>query len=412
MNMMIINQAKILLLFAAYGIAATSQDTAGINSNYLDLTKVETVRVLLFDTHPTNSLSAEALESPVKIILDDFEFWIEPGQELIITGKQNKLEVKFDGLKTQTKSILIENRETIIQLNTESFGTRLYKGNFQIEPRFDSALRIINHVNLEDYIASVVGSEMNFTTIEALKAQAVVSRTYALWSIQNSPFIDYDLKDFEANQVYTGAIPLKPWYKDAAMATKGEILTWSDRLILSTYSSTCGGQTSNNEDVWSGNSLPYLRSVADKEMCSISPHYRWEFEIEKNELNELLKNRYGFTYNEVKLEKDYADRITTVTFLNSSNQSLEFSGNEFRLLINRNYTPLSIRSTRFQWNESDESVLIKGGGLGHGVGMCQWGAKGFAQNGWNYKEILSFYFNGTNVVNFHEIESQKIALHK
>ncbi len=406
--MTIYTQVKILLLVAALLLPNTSE----MDSEYLDLSKAETVRVLLFDTSPPKSVHLKATDTPVNVILDDFDFLLEPGQKLTLNGHQNEIEVSLDGLETHSKSVKIENPEAIFELTTDAFGTRFYKGDLFIEPRLDSALRVINHINLEDYIASVVGSEMNFTTIEALKAQAVVSRTYALWSIQNSPFINYDLKDFEANQVYTGVISAKPWYEDAAMATKGEILTWSGRLILSTYSSTCGGQTSHNEDVWSGNSLPYLRSVTDKEMCSISPHYRWEFEIDKKELNDLLNNRYGFTYIDVDLKKDYAGRITTITFLNNSEQELEFSGNEFRLLINRNYTPLSIRSTWFGWSENDDSVLINGRGLGHGVGMCQWGAKGFAQNGWNYKEILAFYFSGTNVVDFNKIESQKIALHK
>ncbi len=383
-------------------------------SNQLDLSTVDTVRVLLYDTSPPNSIHIKPIESTIFFYIDNQKIEVSPDDSrLQIQVENRRLTLNIGGKSYQTQSLKIFNEHGLTQVQTNRFGYRLYRGEFNIKPHpMRDALQIINYVPLEDYVASVVGSEMNFLEFEALKAQAVVSRTYALWSIQGSPYQHFDLKDYEASQVYLGAIPTKPWYLDAALSTDGEILTWSNKLILSSFSSTCGGVTSNNEDVWSGRALPYLRSVSDHDMCSISPHHRWEFGLKYNELNAILEDRYGFKAVDSSMEYDNLERVTKITFVDISKDELIFTGNEFRLLINRNFTPLSIRSTHFNWSKNGDTIQISGKGLGHGVGLCQWGAKGFAQNGWDYKDILSFYFSGVKVVDFHSIEPKKIELHK
>ncbi len=399
-----------LLLFAWGGNANSTK------SNQLDLTTVDTIRVLLFDTNPPGTIQINPIESSLYFYIDDEKIEISPEDGRVeIQRENNQLTLNAGRQTYQTKTLKVVNEHGLTQVQSDRFRNRMYRGDFNIDPHpLREALQIINYVQLEDYVASVVGSEMNFTEFEALKTQAVVSRTYALWSIQGSPYHNFDLKDFEANQVYLGAIPTKPWYLDAALSTDGEILTWSDKLILSSFSSTCGGVTSNNEDVWSGRSLPYLRSVSDHDMCSISPHHRWDFEIELSELNTILDNRYGFKAVETSMDRDNMGRVKNITFLNRNNRELTFSGNEFRLLINRNYTPLSIRSTHFSWHENGDTIQISGKGLGHGVGLCQWGAKGFAQNGWDYKDILSFYFSGTKIKDYISIRESSgyIKLHK
>lgn len=400
----------LLLLLYTWGDGSSATK----KSNQLDLTTVDTIRVLLFDSNTPNSIHIKPIESSLFFHLDDQKIKASSEDGRIqILRENSKLVLKVGETAYVTETLKIENEHGLTQLQSDRFGYRSYRGDFVINPHpLRDALQIINYVPLEDYVASVVGSEMNFTEFEALKTQAVVSRTYALWSIQRPPYQHFDLKDFESNQVYLGAIPTKPWYLDAALSTSGEILTWSDKLILSSFSSTCGGVTSNNEDVWSGRALPYLRSVSDGDMCSISPHHRWNFEMKLDELNTILDDRYGFKAVETFIDYDNMGRVNKITFEDRNKKDLTFSGNEFRLLINRNNTPLSIRSTHFSWEKNGSKIEISGKGLGHGVGLCQWGAKGFAQNGWDYKDILSFYFSGVKVVDFHSIESQKIELYK
>lgn len=398
------------MLFSAFQHVEELSSSA--NERYLDLTTADSVRVLLFDNNPPDRILIKALETDLVLQMDGDSLTLEPHQIAELIREDSALSITYSGKTYRTNRLEATPSGGLTQLITDQFGYRQYRGNILITPDNRKGLRVLNHVQLEDYISSVVGSEMNFREIEALKAQAVVSRTYALWSIHQSPWDDFDLKDFEANQVYIGEIPTSPWYRDAAMVTHGEILTWSGELILSAFSSTCGGRTANNDDVWSGRPLPYLRSANDGDVCSISPHHTWEFSFTKDELNKILDERYGFRANHTELETDESGRVRTVLFKNNRNRELSFSGNEFRLMINRYYDPLTIRSTKFSWEEENSEIRINGGGLGHGVGMCQWGARGFAKNGWNYKDILAFYFSGTKIVDLHEIESNKIALHR
>lgn len=383
------------------------------SESMLDLKQVDTVRVLLFDSSPPDSLMIQPTDTSIKIYFDDDSLTIEPESGfLTLTRDNNHLVISWDGEIYRSENFILKNREGASRVVSEPFGYRLYRGDlhFTINPGRKN-IQTVNYVKLEDYIASVIGSEMNFRSVEALKTQAVVSRTYALWSIHESPYNAFDLKDYESNQMYIGDIPSKPWYMNAALATHGEILTWSNKLILSVFSSTCGGITSNNEDVWSGKPLPYLRSVNDGNVCSISPHFRWEFSMSQSQVNDLLWDRYRFRKNRTEIEKDSFGRVVSITFFDNGNEPLAFTGNEFRLMINRKFGPLSLKSTQFEWDESDD-ITITGAGLGHGVGLCQWGAKGLSNEGWNYHQILSFYFSGTKVVDLHKIDSKQIALHK
>lgn len=398
----------ILILFLCISSGKAQSSAA---NNLLELDKADSVRILLYDTAPPESIKITARDSTVILYFGGDKLRLPAGSAgADIYTSNNRLFVKHSQTKQPVDSLRIESGD-VIRVHTQNFGRRDYHGSMLITPAGNQNLRIINRVSLEDYIASVVGSEMNFTEIEALKTQAVVSRTYALWSVQKSPYPDFDMKDREANQVYIGDIPSKPWYRKAAESTRGEILTWSEQLILSVFSSTCGGTTSNNEDVWDGDPHPYLRSQSDSKMCEASPHYRWSFSLDPNRLNKLLRKQYNFSYESVLLKKDASNRVKTVVFTDKNNHQLTFSGNDFRGLINNHISYQSIRSTHFEWIEEDGTIQMKGKGLGHGVGLCQWGARGFAQNGWDYKSILSFYFSGTKTVNLEEIESNNITLH-
>ncbi len=402
----------ILILQVLFLCVSSGKAQPSTGNNLLELDKADSVRILLYDAAPPGSVVISPRNSTVSLYFENNKIRLPAGSAgADISTSNGRVIIKHGSTKQSVDSLRLES-DDIIQVHTKKFGRKFYHGSLLITPdRERDNLRIINRVSLNDYIASVVGSEMNFTDIEALKTQAVVSRTYALWSVQRSPYPDYDMTDREANQVYLGDIPSKPWYRKAAESTQGEILTWSGQLILSVFSSTCGGTTSNNEDVWNGVPHPYLRSQSDSKMCEASPHYRWSFSLNQNRLKKLLRKQYNFSYESVSIEKDASNRIETVVFTDNNNNQLTFSGNDFRGLINKHISYQSIRSTHFEWTEEDETIHIEGKGLGHGVGLCQWGARGFAQNGWDYKSILSFYFSGTKTVNLEEIESNKITLH-
>lgn len=380
----------------------------------LNLDEYDPIRISLFSHNPPESLRLTADSASIQIFSNDVEIkFSNLSLDFALTHSKNQLFLETTGLKLPIDSLRFESGSSPARLITEQFGYRYYNGSILLKPDIaHEAITLINEVDLEEYVASVVGSEMNFETPDALKAQAVVSRTYALWSVATSTYSDFDLKDYEANQVYVGYIRDKPHYRKAAEDTKGEIITWSDQLILAVYSSTCGGNTANNEDVWNGKPHPYLRSQQDGQMCSLSPHFRWSYTTDRAQLKTLIRRNYGFNFTDQSIERDQSERVQHITLFNQQSEQLSFTGNEFRLLLNKTFGPLAVRSTHFTWHETDEHITFSGAGLGHGVGMCQWGALGFAENGWSYKEILSFYFSGTKIVNLEHINSNHLPLYQ
>lgn len=383
------------------------------NRNELDLADVENIRVSLYSLEPPDSLSLLNSKAEFFLFFDGRKDTLsKQSTRGTVTIRNDQLIFENEGRETQIDSLTITSVSTPTRLVTDLYGYRYYSGSLYIkENEHKTGLSIINSVDLETYIASVVGSEMDFEEPNALKAQAVVSRTYALWSVKRSPFREFDLRDHESNQVYVGDIPDKPHYRKAAEATSGEILTWSNKLILAVFSSTCGGSTANNMDVWDGIDHPYLRSQQDGEACSLSPHYNWTYSINKRNLQEMVEQYYGFEFRQKVIEKDPSGRVQKVILIDDSDDKITFTGNEFRLFINQFAGPLAIRSTKYEWMQDNDIIEFKGRGLGHGVGLCQWGSRGLAQAEWQYKDILTFYFSGTKIVTLDSIESNKIRLY-
>jgi stage II sporulation protein D len=125
---------------------------------------------------------------------------------------------------------------------------------------------------------------------------------------------------------------------------------------------------------------------------------------------EIVSDYYGFSADQKEIEMDISGRVKTVTLIDQTADTITFTGNEFRLFINQFTGPLALRSTNYDWQVEDDTLRFEGKGLGHGVGLCQWGALGFAETGWMYKDILSFYFSGTKIVNLNEMETDTITL--
>lgn len=381
-------------------------------NNWLDLTNAGTVRVLILSEFSSDNLFVDTRNVTLKIHTKNKTYTIQNRFKPLPVLTSRNL-VKITGADTLIESglITIESSNGQINLLSSEFGKKSYGGTIElsIAPK-TGRLQVINQVSLEEYVSSVVGSEMSFDNPEALKAQAVVSRSYALWSIQSNTLKNYDITDNEMNQVYHGKSAVNQNHKEAASSTRGEILTWNGKLVLATYSSTCGGVTNPNETVWKGKSLPYLRSVDDRSSCSISPYFKWNYSINKKTLFNRFTSEYNFSPSSLSLKTGEHNRVLSVLFTDSNHQQIALTGNDFRLFVNKHFGPYSIKSSRFTLQQNNNSIEFQGSGLGHGVGLCQYGALGFARSGWDYKRILNFYFNNVKVVDFNRIENQKIAL--
>ncbi len=263
-----------------------------------------------------------------------------------------------------------------------------YSGQLEVW-KGEKGLYVVNELPLEDYVESVVAAEVGTDwEVEALKAQAVIARTYAVYKKMagtNSNGI-YHLTSSVLHQVYRGNNSnFKVTY--AIRATEGEILTYNGKPIEALYHSTCGGKTENAEDVF-GRKIPYLRSVESR--CDLSPYWIWERKIPIVDIEKAV-NMQGITGLEVKTRTS-TGRVKEI-ILGSANGDMTIKATELRKLLGWSRLP----STYFEVKRDGDSIIFEGKGYGHGVGLCQWSALQMASEGKTYREILSFFYPGTEI---------------
>lgn len=256
----------------------------------------------------------------------------------------------------------------------------------------------ITEIPFEEYIKGVVAGEMPATfEEEALKAQAVASRSYAMYQMEGSKDKDYDVLDTTTNQVYLTDEELKNNWKEeypekinkikkAVAETKGEYLTYDGKVINAMFFSTSNGQTENSEDVFVS-ALPYLRSVAsswDEE----SPVYTDTATFSLQDFYNKLSLPYSETLTVEITSQTNTGRIKTLKI-----NGTEFNGRDFA-------SKLSLRSNCFTIFQNEQNITITTKGFGHGVGMSQYGANGMAKEGYDYKKILEHYYSNTKIEKF------------
>jgi len=268
-------------------------------------------------------------------------------------------------------------------------GTR-YAGNIDVW-KGDGGLYIINELPLEDYIKDVVAVEVSPDwDMEALKAQAVISRTYALYQKGKNTNPLYHIASSVLHQVYKGNNPdVRISY--AVEETKGEILAYNGIPIEAFYHSTCGGKTENPQDVF-GKSYPYLKSVESS--CDLSPYSEWERTFQISEIERLLKIS-GIKGISIKSFTS-THRVNLLDFKTNSG-TITISAINIRKALGWKNLP----STNFTVSKNGDWLIFVGRGYGHGVGLCQWSSLEMAREGKNYKEILAFFYPGT-IIQFYE----------
>jgi stage II sporulation protein D len=261
-----------------------------------------------------------------------------------------------------------------------------YSGNIEIW-KGSGGLYLINELPIEDYVKEVVAAEVGSDwEMEALKAQAIISRTYAIKQKQLNGNSLFDITSSVLHQVYKGN------NSDARVAyaveeTAGEILTYNGSPIEPFYHSTCGGRTENPEEVF-GKSYPYLKSVESN--CEISPFWVWERKIPLSEIEESL-NITGIKKMAIKSYTS-TKRVKELTIIYDSGTTT-IKATDLRKALGWSRLP----STNFTISQNGDIIDFEGKGYGHGVGLCQWSALQMARDGKNYREILSFFYPGTTI---------------
>ncbi|UGB30459.1 SpoIID/LytB domain-containing protein [Metabacillus sp. B2-18] len=369
--------------------------------------------------------------------------------EYIGSFVNNKGETWFnvqvaDGTKgwVPAKTTLID--KNTVSLPTIAYGASAYRGGMSLLPKTAGKVAIVNNLDLEDYLKGVVPNEMPASWHkEALKAQAIVARSYAANSMS--------LKNTTASQVYKGYTSEDARTNQAVSETAGVVVKYGGKPIQTFFYSTSGGRTANVGDVWNSNqaSFPYLISVDDP--YENSPHSNWQNSFTSS----MILNSFGLdpattTLYDIKTNPTGANgEITSVTISTSAGEKT-VTGNEltirklfpiegsygflksnwFTLNVDKEYTVQTASGQQSQLSVSGQQVMTgtnttstisssdvsiqtasgtitkeadpasitaTGKGWGHRIGMSQYGAKGFAENNWKAVDIVKHYFPNTDV---------------
>ncbi|HAM81720.1 SpoIID/LytB domain-containing protein [Ornithinibacillus bavariensis] len=306
-----------------------------------------------------------------------------------------------------------------------------YRGIGEVGFNSSGTLAGINELPLEEYLYGVVPLELSpspYNELEAQKSQAVAARTYAISGLGKRSVDGYDLLPTTADQVYGGYDVEQSLSTQAVQETEGIVATYNGELINAVYHSTSGGITANNEDVWSSEPIPYLRSVPVSERVTInekdqsqnanrikrgiefekdwSKYYRWSHEWTSEEMRLVVSDYFSTNINEVyeiNVLNRSNGRVLEIEFVTDKGNFYEYKDRIRWALkyMNENGDMSVLRSTLFHiepiLDEETNSVTgfkAEGGGWGHGVGMSQVGAMGMAVYGYTYEEILKHFYTG------------------
>jgi stage II sporulation protein D len=266
----------------------------------------------------------------------------------------------------------------------------------RLEARWESGgIDVINHVGLQDYVAGTLGREVYPDWhSEMLKAQAVVTRTYALHQMERNSRTPFDVGAGTGSQVYGGVDAETPSVRRAASATRGEYLAYRREPILAVFHSASGGRTAAAEEVW-GEPIPYLVSV-EVENEEDSPDTYWRASVSKTTLGRALVPagiQVG-SVREVSVVKRGASGRAIRVRVRGTKGTRTVEARALRTALGESV----IRSTLFEIRPSEDGFVIVGSGHGHGVGMSQWGAQAMAESGAGYRKILETFYPGTTVM--------------
>ncbi|MDH5661397.1 MAG: SpoIID/LytB domain-containing protein [Elusimicrobiota bacterium] len=273
---------------------------------------------------------------------------------------------------------------------------RRYRDGIKVSLNSKGNLNVINELGVEGYLYGVMTREVSPEwSIEALKAQAVVSRTYVMKNLGKYDKEGFDLSATITSQVYGGGEAEDPRTSRAVDLTRGEVITYKGELIKSFFHSNCGGHTEDVTNAWEGEEqFSYLKGRACY-FCKKTHQYYWEKTIKKKMLQQKL-NENGYDVGEIEkikiLGRSSSGRVTYLKIFHQRDR-LKIRASTFRMVMGPNL----IKSTLFAMEHMGNRIKFYGRGWGHGVGMCQWGAKGMAERGANYREILRYYYPATRI---------------
>lgn len=295
----------------------------------------------------------------------------------VLRAKSEKVLFLFDCGSTYSLSLSpVCSEKAVTQCGTNS-----YYGDFQFTRLTGENLTVVNVIGLEDYTKGVLPNEMaSDWPLEALKAQAVVARTYAVANLNKFRSYGFDLSNDTSSQVYRGLNSASDKTNRAVDETVGKFVRYQGELCTVYYFAADGGATEDSENVWTETAVPYLRAVRDPYESDIEFYCKsWKYTVSKDDVHDV-----AVTYTPI-------GNAMTVTADGNT-----YSRDNVRTFLKN--VGVTYTSRHFTIAETEDSYVIQGGGYGHNLGMSQWGAYSMAdRHHMTFDQIISFYFTGATV---------------
>ena len=351
--------------------------------------------------------------------------------------REPNIILEIEGQTYDYDEVEISSSQNLVKVNTTNKpqAARLYGGSLELQPNAHGEFTLVNHVPIETYLRGVVPYEIGANApFQAVAAQTIIARTYALRNLRRFAVDDYQLCATVHCQVYKGLNDTNATSDRAIAQTAGLVLTYENELIDALYSSTTGGITAGFEDTWDGVQRPYLRPVIDaprplwdivKDPLNNEANFRRFISLNKgfNEAERKGVFRWRKTRSIANLNQDLRKYLQktrhpladfeTIKSMQVHRRSrsgrmltLNIETDKGKLQLHKNEIRSALeppRSTFFYLQPiySDDKKLngyaFIGGGFGHGVGLSQYGSYNLANLGWSAKEILAFYYPQTEI---------------
>ncbi len=398
---------SVLFLFASWHVMDMP-----VKSSYSSVTKNavvnvskkyavdETVNIKIFSQIKVQSFTFSAEAGNYSIWANGVEVAKTNQSPLIkLTYVNDSVEVKtFENVIGKYKRVKISSPDFVksfrMKLISPDRKPRFYEDNLYVTTELGD-LKCLNEISLDNYIAGVVQAESGRRSFqEFYKVQAILARTFALSHLQKHAPEDFNLCDHTHCQAYFGKTTELDIMK-AVTDTKGKVVVDDNlNLIDAAFHSNSGGQTANSEDVW-GSKLSYLRSVNDT-FSTKMPNAKWERKMPKEDWLSYLKIKHNYPI------QDSNARWLALTFKQDSRKPF-LEANNVRVPLKNVRTDLQLKSSFFSVVAVGDTVILKGRGFGHGVGMCQEGAMRMAKLGYKCPEMINFYYQKTQLIDLHKL---------
>ncbi len=350
----------------------------------------EEVRVRLYTAHPPASISIQATEGILH--------WRQcptceerTGQKLSVAAPANDSSEKSD---SETEFLVTGSYEL------RSNGAPSFFSQFPLRLQAQSGvLLIVVTMPLETYLQHVLMAESgDFRNPEAMKAMAIAARTYATKFNHQHAKEGFDFCDTTHCQVFHWKAA-NDRVRAAVGATSGQTVSYRGAVAATYYHQNCGGTTAAANEVWAQVAEPYLTVHADP-FCMVSGGLKWETTLTHAQIDRALRSSRiepPKQWKQIEVRTRARSGRAQTLVLGGDRGNFSVSASSLRFAVNRVFGWNNIRSDLYEVRNSDDKVLFSGHGAGHGVGLCQAGAEEMARQGKNYREILNFYYPGTEL---------------